>query len=317
MAVGRTWNVDFLHENSQRKYPLMDNVTAQRSDEAFTIPDDFILDMCLPVTSDSDGYPAGYFISQVASYSSGYVLTISHTTSSGVVDIGVVTVASATHTWGTTYVIFDVQTDSTLIDPSQAETGSMVIGDLDNINLQPAGVWEFTEAETRIQPRCIIPVVPGLQGFRVRSSGVLSELLRDVVVFEPGSNVRFRLDTDTNTIYLDAAGDEDFTAACVCEGSRSAGTAIRTINGIAPNANGDFTLQPGRDCLAITEVTNGILISDGCSAPCCGCTELDIINAALQTVRDQFATLNAFAERLETTADGLNLVVTASPLYPG
>lgn len=316
MVVARTWNVDFLHENSQRKYPLMDNATAQRSDEAFVIPSSFMLDMCLPVTADSGGYPGGYFVSQIASYSSGYVLKISHTTATGVEDIGVVTVDSASHTWGTAYLIFDITTSSTLIDPSQAERGSLVIGDLDEINLQPAGVWSFTEAETRIQPRCIIPTTPGTKGFRVRSSGVLSELLRDVIILEPGTNVQFRVDATTNTITLDAIGDSDFLADCVCEGSRSTGDPILTINGVGPNENGDFTIQPGRDCLSVDSTSNGIIISDSCSSPCCGCQELDIINTALQVLRDQFSTLNAFAERLETTSQSLNTVVTSSPLYP-
>ena len=316
MAVARTWNVDFLHENSQRKYPLMDNATAQRSDAAFIIPSSFLLDMCLPVTSNSGGYPGGYFISQIASYSSGYVLKISHTTSTGVVDIGVVTVDTSSHTWGTAYLIFDITTSSTLIDPSQAERGSIVIGDLAEIALQPAGVWAFTEAETRIQPRCIIPMVPGTKGFRVRSSGVLSELLRDVIILEPGTNTQLRVDVTTNTITLDAIGDSDFLADCVCEGSRSVGDPIRTINGIGPNANGDFTIQPGRDCLAVDELSNGIMLSDSCASPCCGCQELDILNTSLQVLRDQFSTLHAFAERLETTSQGLNAVVTASPLYP-
>ena len=313
MVVARNWNTDWLWENTQRKYPLMDNVSATTSGGEFVIPDTFLLDMCLPVDMDPDGSPAGYYISQIASYTGGYVVTISHNDDA----IGVFTVSSASHTWGTAYLIFEVSSGAALLDSEQVEKGSVAIGDLDEIDLQPAGVWSFTEDEARIQPRCIIPAVPGLPGIRVKSSGVLSELMRDVIILEPGSNVRIRTDLDTNTIWLDAVGDEDFMAACVCEGSRGQGECIRTINGVGPNQNGDFTVQPGQSCLEISAITNGLLLSDSCSSPCCGCQELDIVNSALQVLRDQFATLNAFAERLETTAEQLQTVVTASPLYPG
>jgi hypothetical protein len=140
-------------------------------------------------------------------------------------------------------------------------------------------------------------------------------LLKNVLILDPGPNVQFQLDPATNTITLDAIGNEDFMADCVCAGSRNTGECIKTINGVAPTSAGDFTIQPGRDCLSISGLDAGLLISDSCSAPCCGCTELDIINTALQTVRNQFTTLYAFAQRLETTADGLATVMGASPIY--
>jgi hypothetical protein len=190
----------------------------------------------------------------------------------------------------------------------------VAIGDLTDILQQPAGAWSFDATSTMIQPRCVVPSLPGLAGIRVRNSGGLSAIMREVVLFEAGNNTRLRPDAETNTVYIDAVGDSDFISDCVCTGTRQLGDPIRTINNIGPGPDGNFTLQPARDCLTLEPITNGLLLADTCAEPCCGCQQLDIINSALQTLRDQFATLSAVAERVETTALNLQAVIAASPL---
>lgn len=306
MAVPRTWNVDWLWSNSERLYPLMDTASATDETDAFRIPNSFLLDMAVSYNAALVTKPGAFYIHTLASYSGGYVLTLAYDGT----DFGVVTIPAGSHTWGSEYLIVESS-------GSGITCGHVSIGNLDEINSQPAGVWTFTAEAGQIQPRCVLPIFSGPKGFRASTNGVLSDLLQGVVVLEAGRNVVLDVDVPENTIYIGAIGDSDFVATCTCAGDRIEGDPIRTINGIGPDVAGNFFLVPGVNCITIDGITNGLIISDTCATPCCGCPELDVINSALQYLRDQYTTLHSFAERLETTSAGLAAVIASSPLDGG
>lgn len=301
----KVWNQSWLEHNSQRRYPLFDGVSATSLDGAFKIPDDFLLDMSIPYPTESIVDPADFRVQSISSGSGGYVVTLSH----GEQPIGVFTVSESTHVYGRTYPVFGI------VQGVSVSAGSVTIGNLSNIDQQPAGLWLFDNAGARLQPRCVIPSIGGVVGIQIKQGSNLSDILQDTVILESGSNSRIRVDTDTNTIYIDAIGDDQFLEECVCEGGRQQGEPIRTINGVAPNANGDFVLQPGRGCISIDSITHGLLFADTCAEPCCGCEELDIIFQAMQTLQAQFANISGFADRLEASSAQIKTVVLASPLY--
>lgn len=300
MATGRIWDPEWLWLNSQRKYPLLDTCTGLDTSGSFTIPDSFLLDMTFPVPATASSDPMKFHVLQLASYASGYIVTIGYDS----VAIGVFTVPISTHVNGKVYTIIGV-------DDYENFTGYVAIGSLNDINTQPGGVWVFAPANAVIQPRCIVPAVEGLVGIRVSSGGALSGVMNNIVIFEEGQNAMLRVDEATRTVYIDAVGSSDYSESCVCDNQRNLGDPIRTINGLHPDANHNFTLVPN-DCISLTSIGSGLSIADTCSKPCCGCEELLVVNSALQTLRNQYTTLANYAATIDQLAQATRGVVDST-----
>jgi hypothetical protein len=125
----------------------------------------------------------------------------------------------------------------------------------------------------------------------------------------PGGNPQIRIDAITG------AG---LTQDCSCAGKLPADApCIRTINGIAPDANGNFTLL-GDSCLILTAITNGLQITDKCSSSCCGCDELQKVVSDLDQMNLQITTLESFASQLnaQVSAALINLLASKSGELP-
>ena len=305
MAVAKHWHSDFLWGNTQRSYPLLDGTSGLDKTGAFQLPASFLVDASIPLR-ESGTSPARLYIRRIASWPDGFLVFFALPDGE---EVASATVTISEH-------IFARQVPVTGLDAdSPVHRGTLGVGLLEEIQNQPSGVWHFEPEATMLQPRCVIPTLPASPGVRVRSGGVLSELLTGTVILEPGANVNFRL--EDNTIWLDAVGDEDFTADCECTGERAEGDPIRTINGEGPDAQGNFTLQAGRDCLEIVGVEHGLRFEDACSSPCCGCEELEAIQEALRFLQTQQTTMATHTERLNRQVEHMQTVVTSSPLYTG
>ena len=100
---------------------------------------------------------------------------------------------------------------------------------------------------------------------------------------------------------------------CVCDGDTANDTPIQMINGIRPSSDGKFVLL-GSDCLQIEMIENGARLIDVCSAPCCGCLELERITQDLDRFAERAESLERFIDNLRTNVDTMSLVVLGSRL---
>jgi hypothetical protein len=50
--VSSIWNIDWLNANSQRSYPISETASRQDVTGSFTIPNDLIVDLLLPIQAD-------------------------------------------------------------------------------------------------------------------------------------------------------------------------------------------------------------------------------------------------------------------------
>ncbi|MFA5525215.1 MAG: hypothetical protein WC992_00120 [Acholeplasmataceae bacterium] len=277
----------------------MDDATGLDTTGSMKIPNSFLLDLYISLPSSQLLSPGDCYISSVSSYTGGYVVMVANNGA----DVAMFTVPAASHTRGRTYAVVAV-------DSSGLALGHVAVGDLTEIDMQPPGDWLFTAAAARFQPRCVIPTVAGIPGVRIRSGGVLSDLIRSTLVLESGRNTRLRV--QGNEVFIDAIPEEEMIATCAGDGAVA--EPICTINGVPAGENGNLLLTGSQSCLNIEAVQNGLRISDTCASPCCGCEELDVINNALQYLRNEYATLNSFAERLEETSEKLQTVMAATAL---
>lgn len=302
----KNWNLDWLAHNSQRRYPLTADATGLDVTGDFSLPDDFIPELYLPVHAGLDVQPGRFFIRSIGVYAAGFSVIVGYDDGTTVHNVASAVIARATHVKNTTYALGGLGDFADTV-------GRIVIGSLGNIDQQPPGLWQFAMTGTRLETDCVRPIVRGIGGFRVRNGTTLSDLIYGDVVFEAGANQRIDViytDGEDPVIRWNAIEGEGLNEICACldEGSTP---PIKTINGVPPTVSGDFTLL-GSDCLSVNPIEHGLQLVDTCSQPCCGDPELQEITRALESLRVQAATAEQFLVRLESRVDQMDLAVLGS-----
>lgn len=302
-----TFNLEWLDHNTERAYPLAIEATRQDATGSFTLPDDTIVSLYLSVHAGMDVQPGRFFLRSINNLPSGLAIVIAYNSSSGVIDVASGLVARAAYQKYQAYSLGGIG------DFADAR-GHFVLGDLANLDNQPAGEFEFEFEGGRLEADCIRPMIRGVTGLRVSSGGDLSEPIYGNIVLQAGNNIRLTPLNDggqDGTIVIDAIEGEGLTQTCVC--ADTIGDPIRTIAGVGPDSNGNINLL-GDGCLKITGLNGGIQLSDECSAPCCGCEELEIVTQAAEQFGDKATTLEGFINQLAASVNQMDQVVLGSRL---
>ena len=308
-----TWNLEWLNHNSQRKYPLADDASGYDATGTFQLPNDFIVQLDLPIHSAMDMDPSHFFIRQIISASTGYSIVVSYNQPSdgSVVDVATAHIPTVSHTTEyKTYVLGGME-------PFDDTVGKVTINNLAAIASQPAGLWTFIAGGSGLTPDAIRPIIQGVQSLSVSTGGATpSQRIYGDVELVAGDNIKLTLsDLDTNNpeIRIDAIEGVGLTEECQCEGDVTDIPCIKTINGISPTPEGQFYLV-GDDCLTMQSGTNAVEIEDTCCSPCCGCTELEVITKDLERFLQQQVNLEVFVNDLRASVTEMSLTVLGSRL---
>jgi hypothetical protein len=301
------FNLEFINLNSQRRYPLADDVTTQDVTLSFTLPNSFILEIDLPVSSGVSVDPSQFFLQQLGVYGSGFVVVIGYQPAVGApVSVAIAQISRATHVPNNVYTLNGTG--------NFADTqGKIVIGDLSDIDLQPAGIFNFAVTDTRLDSDAIRLMLRELTGLVVVSGGQSSQRVYGDVEFVADQNFQFSVVNTVGQnpqIHFSAISGEGTITPCICVDDQTA-PPIRTINGISGTPGGDFFLLGG-DCVNFTAMANGLTLNDTCSQPCCGCSELQVINQALQLFGSEKTTLANFLSQLAAEVSTMSLTVLGS-----
>lgn len=297
-------NLEWLNHNSQRAYPIAQGTVRRDTSGTFTLPDDFIVGLILPVHWGISFDPGKFYISKVASYATGFSITIGYN-GDDPVDVATALIAANTHT---PYQSYNVGGIGDFVDTR----GSIVIGQLDGINKQPSGSFTFAYEATKLEVDAIRPHIRGVMSLQVQNGSELSQLLTGRIRIGAGRNTRIRVETGDGDpkIFIDAIDGEGLTDSCVCAEETP---PIRTINGIPPDQNGNFQFL-GNECLDIVEGDHILEFKDKCSTPCCGCDELEAVTQALEAFGERAAALESFLVNLEARVSNMDMVVLGSKL---
>ena len=294
------WNLEYLNENSQRRYPISEAATLQDVTGTFSIPDDFIVDLMWPIHSDPTIDPTLFHIASIAIFGQGVTLALGY---NGTV-IANVSVNAATFTRNSVYAL---QGTGTFYDT----VGSIVIGSLTSI-MEGAGSYIFDVAGARLEPTVIRPDVRGGSAIYIQNGEDISGPIQGDVVLQAGTN--FSLDyvsgLDSDRIVLNAISGAGLNQVCACK-EAAVLPCIKTINQITPDDNGNFTLL-GDDCLELNAIAAGIKLVDNCSKPCCDCTELQITEQAAQYLASEVFKMETMISQLTANMQSLQTNLLSS-----
>lgn len=306
MPAGKVWNVEWLNQNAQRNYPIAEGASMKDVTGTFELPADFIVDLVWPVQASANVQAGNFYVHTVTVFGEGVTITLGYQGLSSST-VGSVSVASGTHTQNQSYFINGV---GDFFD----SIGKITIGSLENIS-SSSGLYRFDLAGARLESTVVRPNLRGVSSIVLVNGSDTSDPLSGDIELIAGQNIRLTPIDDglgNPQIRIDAIQGEGLNQGCDCSGELPAsGEPIRTINGIAPDANGNFNLQ-GDDCLNLAAIENGLQITDSCSQACCGCTELEKIVEDLEKLRDQVNTLDKLMNRLDTSVNTAMVNLIAS-----
>lgn len=302
------WSLEWLNHNSQRAYPITQSSSRTDVTSSFTIPNDFLVNLDLPVRYGLDITTDRFFIKHIGAYGNGYLITVGYQPTVGnAVDVATAIINKANHTVNTPYALGGVGDFADSV-------GKLVIGNLDDIDQQPAGFYTFALATANLEVDCIRPMIRGVTSITLINGAAQSDPLYGDIELEAGRDIQLVPITslgDNPKIRINVVSGAGVDESCVCDETDVVAEPITKINGVAPAPNGNFTLVAG-DCLAFEAIDNGLRVTNTCSKPCCGCAELERITQDLQRVQQEAATIRDFATRLATQAEIINTTVLGS-----
>lgn len=285
-----TDNLDFLNLNSLRNYPLKEGVTREDTLGVFTIPNDFLVDLELGASYDVS---KRYYISKIANLVD--VISIEVSDNSDVL-VGTFNITTISHN----------QYDRYYMTPTTAYVGAVGVITVDNLNSilnLPSGSYLFTLATSEVEMRTITPALKGINRLIfINADGETFALTGDVEI-EARTNFKFKHGTG-NRIILDAG--ENLGLNTDCEDQLK---CIKTINGIPPDSDGNFTLDFS-DCASLTPIpaNTGLLLDDVCCKPCVGCNDIatltdrvTLTESTLLELRQYYSSLELLYQEFKTT----------------
>lgn len=318
MPVDAIWNAEWLNQNANRFYPISEEASNKDVTGSFEIPRDLIVDLVWPVQTAAIVQSDRFYVYSIAIFGSGITITLGYHIVGDPegVPIGSVSIPSDTHQTNQSYFIAGTGTDF------YDSVGKITIGNLDN-SLGVAGYYKFDLNGARLESTVVRPNLRGVSAIILINGEDVSDPLAGDIELVAGTNIRLVPTPSAGPGYnpqirIDAITGAGLVQDCSCSGTRPADApCIRTINGIPPDNDGNFTLQ-GDDCLELEPIENGININDKCSEACCGCEELKKILGDLDILNAQVSTLESFASKLNAQVDAavINLLASKSGDLP-
>lgn len=310
MPVGN-WNLEFQNHNSQRNYPLADDATRKDQTGTFEIPDDFIVELDLPVNAGVNVDLGRFFVKHIGAYATGYSVVIGYQPgdASTAVDVATALISRENHKKGDAYVLGGkIPFDDTM--------GKLVVWRFDNIDNQPPGFWTFDFEATRLDPDAISPYIRGVSAIVAVNGNVRSEKMQGIVEIAAGSNCQLipvLAVGEDPLLIVNFINGEGTVNDCVCEGDAVVSPPITQIGGVRPTQNGEFTII-GSDCMQIEAIDHGVRLVNTCAKACCSCPELEKITEDLERLKSEQAAVDSFVGQLGVAVDTMSLTVLGARL---
>lgn len=179
--------------------------------------------------------------------------------------------------------------------------GWVVFGDLERAARElPEGAYRFDPGQAPFEVSTLRAAPRGVRSITAIGKYGLREYapLYGNVKLIAGSDVVVRNDSPNNAIWLQAQSGVGYERTAPCDCGAEAHRVVGSINGMTFD---DISIVGDGTCVTVTATQDPpvITISDACSTPCCGCSELNFVTSAVDTITQSIATLNAYAAELQ------------------
>lgn len=275
--MGEGW----YDSNQDRSYPLVDHATRVATTSEL-LANDVIVDARLAAPPS---YPAtSFYVREIRPFGAGAVLTVAV---DGIGDVASVTVPFSTFSEFTAYTLAPL--------PGHPSIGGTIV--LGRGILAIPATLTFVLLATQLLPTVIFPAAPAVSsitvvdafGGEIRLTGAVTLVAGDnAAVAVSGQDVEFTMETG---VLL-----ED-PCACTDAGGIKR-TAIKSINGVVPDAAGNLTIQ-GVGCAQVSSAQNGLKLADSCAQPCCGTPEIELLQNSARDLQLYLASLGTKSAELE------------------
>lgn len=178
--------------------------------------------------------------------------------------------------------------------------GWIVLGDLERAAEEiPEGVYRFQDGQVpfevstlKVAPRGVRSITAvGKYGLRT-----YAPLYGNVRIIA-GSDMTVRNDSPENAVWLQAESKTGYERVETCACGSAAEKFISTINGMTAT---DVWIVGDGTCVnvATDPGKSSVKLSDECSTPCCGCSELGFVESAIATINKSLSVLHEYANTL-------------------
>jgi len=272
---------EWLNQNEHRAYPFREDASLLDTSGTVVVPNGLVLDCIVTLEADADFMLYMTTLTKAAGF---YALALSDVDG---VTVATVSVNAVSHTYGQSHAL-------TGVGAYELCRGRIAFGRLDSFDVDmPDGVYAF---EGAVLEACTVrPDLRAVRSIRVADGFGESPLLYGHVRLVEGRNVRLTSLPSQNAIQIDAIPGEGYVEECDCENDDTGGV-IRTINGISARSM-QIEAGPG---VQITRSGDTLRIASPGVQPCCSCTELETVTAALDNLRDDSRTLFSYAGNVES-----------------
>lgn len=300
-------NSQWLAQNETRSYPIVDWASKEDTTGTIVLPNSFLLYMHLPVHAGLDVQPEKFYLKSLLISPTGYTLTVGYDDgSSSPPSVAVTSIARSSHREFRSYALVG-------IDDFDDSVGFVVVGRLADVDALSAGFYSFAPAASALEVDVIRPNIRGLTSITVVNGADRSDRLYGDIELVARDNMRIAVSTvegEPPRITFSAIRGEGLNDECACA-DEDTSTPVRFINGIPPGPDSNFKLV-GDNCITISPIVNGLKLTDACSQPCCGCTELNAVLSQLDRFADGEATLRAYVNNLVAATAQLSSVILSS-----
>ena len=314
MATEGLRNLEWLDRASGCRYPLQSLASAKDVSGVFELPNEFLASLYLAVPVDLRLNVGTVFISEVVYTPTLVTLTITGSingtqTNFARADIGLLAIDNQIQAIGYGLSLFEGIGDYSDI------RGRVAVARLDNLRLQPIGVYQFNYAGAGIDVDAIRPSIKQVSAIEVEREPGQYVRLSGAVRLRAGTNTRLRVTTEDAqpVVYIDAIDASSFNESLDCD--TGSGASIRRINSIRGNSQREITIRESR-CLAVSASGSSISLRNRCSEPCASCEEAEAVKAVVDPMAQQIPTLVNFIARLQASVDTQqqNIIMSRGPL---
>ena len=300
-------NREVLNQREHQAFPL--SHTAGETDESgsFRLPRNVLLEMALPIDFSEGIDPTRFFLHHLTVFSTGVSFEIGYDDGFEIIPVATASIDSGAHTSYTAYPIIGRGAFGGTI-------GSITVGEIADNDDLPPGRYTFDLENGALAVEAIRPQIRFVRSVVVVQGAETSPAISGALQFIGGQNavISVQGEGDGREIRFDAISNAGLEEECICEDQQER-PCISTINGVRPDANRNINIL-GKDCVSISPVEHGLMLTDTCAEPCCGPEELLALVEELQKLREDRDFVKASVDRAVGATDNVINTVLAATL---